>query len=96
MTDNPIGAHRPDDPRGWLVFESLPNEIQQLEDQRQAADHARCRHGVMFFARIATPTERYLLQHLGYELPETLHTRVTWITPGVRRRTWPALERNAA
>lgn len=96
MTDNMIGAHRVDDPRGWLIFESLPNELQRLEDQRQAADHARLRNGVTGFTRPATPTERTLLEHLGYEVPEVLHTQVLWLSAGVRSRTWPALTAQAA
>lgn len=29
------------DPRGWLVFESLPDALQRAEDATQAADRAR-------------------------------------------------------
>ena len=91
-----IGPHRPDDPRGLLMFDYLPNELQRLEDQRQAADHARLRNGVNGFARPATDTERTLLEHLGHELPELLVTQVLWLSAGVRRRTWPALNGQTA
>ncbi|BDB45386.1 MULTISPECIES: hypothetical protein [Mycobacterium] len=29
------------DPRGWLVFEHLPDDLQRAEDATQAADHQR-------------------------------------------------------
>ncbi|MBB2990253.1 hypothetical protein FHR72_001721 [Mycolicibacterium iranicum] len=45
----------------------------------------------MTVERPATPVERALLLHLGYEVPATLHTRVQWLSDGVRRRTWPQI-----
>ncbi|MGU3651627.1 hypothetical protein [Mycolicibacterium sp. A43C] len=45
---------------------------------------------VRAFDRAATNTERELLQHLGYELPDDLVTRVTFFGP-VRNRRWPQL-----
>ena len=78
------------DPRGWLVFAYLPPDVQVLEDQRLAADRdAMSPRG---FEREATPTERALLAHLGYELPDELVTVVRYRTRGVRHRSWPALE----
>ena len=44
------------------------------------------------FARPATETERTLLTHLGFELPEQLTTAVSYPSSGVRRRRWPQLE----
>lgn len=111
--------------RGWLAFESLPNDLQLREDSTQAADQERWQAGyvdgrrsvdglrwqmvrtvvpnaretgvdptpehVWVFERVATPTERVLLQHLGYELPADLATRVTWFG-AARNRRWPQLE----
>lgn len=117
------------DPRGALVFESLPDDLRNAEDSTQAADFERHRQGVWrfavalwgtdnpaelerlrrmsdrlltaagvgwrSFARPATPTERALLGHIGYEdLPAELITVVSFPTAGVRRRTWPQLETN--
>lgn len=97
MTDSSIdltgiGAHRPCPARGVLVFDHLPLDVQNAEDSRQEVDH-RNRHwrSNVTTERPATPTERALLAHLGYELPEVLHTRVQWLTDGVRRRTWPQI-----
>lgn len=46
---------------------------------------------VRVFDRAATETERMLLEHLSYELPDELTTRVTFIGPAHNRR-WPQLE----
>ena len=95
MTDNGIGPQFPQpDRRGWLAFRSLPAELQRREDATQAADHARSRPNDYemappAFDRPATDTERALLAHLGYTVPEQLTTRVQWISPGVRNRCWP-------
>ncbi|MDX1883050.1 hypothetical protein [Mycolicibacterium sp. 120270] len=107
MTET-IGPHRADDPRGLLLFEWLPDDLQRHEDATQAHDFSRGIGGpdvrrafefdpfhgrrVWAFYRTATPTERLLLEHLGYELPAELETRVQYITETLRRRTWPALE----
>jgi hypothetical protein len=103
MTDQ-IGAQYPQpDPRGWLVFDSLPAELQRAEDATQHADYSRAdgygaplqhdwESGIWFFERPATDTERTLLQHLGYTLPDKLTTRVDYATETLRRRTWPQLE----
>lgn len=48
---------------------------------------------VRVFDRPATNTERMLLEHLGYELPDDLVTRVTFFGP-VRNRRWPQLMDN--
>lgn len=45
---------------------------------------------VRVFDRPATDTERMLLAHLGYELPDDLTTRVT-LFAAVRNRRWPQL-----
>ncbi|KGI70247.1 hypothetical protein MJO55_25715 [Mycolicibacterium rufum] len=92
------------DPRGWLVFEYLPADLQRLEDQRAQLDRELYSHmstpwkrdGVSLWTlrstRSATDTERALLEHLGYEPPDDLDTVVDF-TPGVRNRRWPALEK---
>lgn len=102
-----IGPHRPGDPRGWLVFETLPDNLQRAEDATQTADFDRrtwWRPGwvrefdlvrgipVRCFYRPATGTERALLEHLGYTLPPHLDTRVEFRTETFRQRRWPALE----
>ena len=91
------------DPRGWLVFASLPTDIGNAEDATAHADHFRF-HGhtvtfrfdratrTWFFERPATAAERALLGHPGYTLPEELDTRVSYATETVRRRTWPQLQ----
>jgi hypothetical protein len=94
MTET-IGPQRVGDRRGWLQFESLPEDLGRLEDQRLAADHEHLREGLgMFdqFDRAATVTELTLLAYLGYSLPPTLTTHVAWLSNGVRRRSWPTLE----
>ncbi|OBB48416.1 hypothetical protein [Mycobacterium sp. 852002-51961_SCH5331710] len=114
------------DPRGWLVFACLPDDLQRQEDSTAAADAERHRtgtykasgtwgtndpaelskvlaraHAVLKRAglspprtrpRPATATERALLAHLGYELPDELFTAVSFPAQGVRRRRWPQLE----
>ncbi|MDT5076775.1 MAG: hypothetical protein QOJ80_1412 [Mycobacterium sp.] len=94
MSDTQIGVHRRGDPRGWLLFDSMPPDLQTAEDARLAADreHIRENHGAPAFLRTATATERTLLEHLGYDLPDLLLTRVHWLSSGVRNRRWPALE----
>jgi len=91
------------DPRGVLTFEYLPENLQASEDATLAADRERWsigprrlgfephRYG---FTRPATDTERILLQHLGYTLPDQLTTVVTFKSRSVRHRSWPTLEGN--
>lgn len=104
MSDNDIGAQHPQpDPRGWLVFESLPADLQRAEDSTQHADYGRQNFGgirrqfdraarVWFWERPATDAERTLLEHLGYTLPDQLTTRVQFQTETLRTRRWPQLE----
>jgi hypothetical protein len=91
-----IGPQRVDDPRGWLLFESLPDDLARAEDATLAADHQRIRREDVLvpyvFNRAATDTEATLLAYLWYELPGDLQTRVTWLSYGVRNRSWPELE----
>lgn len=90
-----IGAQLPQpDPRGWLTFGHLPRELRNAEDSTQAADHetSKTMSGGSSWQRPATPTERVLLAHLGYEIPDELDTTVRYLTAGVRQRTWPALD----
>lgn len=107
MTE-PLPPQRVGDPRGWLTFEPplLPPALQRGEDSAQAWDFAsqataRWRsefdaireHKVLCFYRPATPTERYLLEQLGYgPLPDQLETRVEFLTETLRNRRWPTLE----
>lgn len=80
------------DPRGWLVFSSLPDDLQRAEDSTNFADHDRRILKPRGFTRPATSAEITLLEHLGHTVPEGLQTTVTWPTKSERRRRWPALE----
>jgi hypothetical protein len=98
-----VGAQYPQpEPRGWLVFHGLPDDLQRAEDSTQHADFVRFHGGsvklawniearIWYYERPATDAERTLLQHLGYTLPDALITRVDYATETVRRRTWPQL-----
>jgi hypothetical protein len=81
------------DPRGILVFEWLSDDLQNAEDSTTDADF-RNRHWRSSVVRIrpSTTTERTLLAHLGFDAPDDLETKVIWLSDGVRRREWPALE----
>jgi hypothetical protein len=89
-----VGAQFPQpDPRGWLIFETLPADLQTAEDARAVADYDRAHEGYSGrFTRSATATERALLAHLGHTVPDELTTYVEYPTEGIRRRYWPALE----
>lgn len=90
----------PNDVRGWLTFSApLPDDLQRAEDATQhrdtyTPDHPvySQRHRKWFWIRPATETERILLSHLGYDVPEKLDTFVEFKTDTLRRRFWPALE----
>jgi hypothetical protein len=81
------------DPRGWLVFEYLPDDLQRAEDSTAVNDRDRAR---LFkprgHTRPATTAEIELLGHLGYQVPDGLETVVSWPSRACRRRTWPQLE----
>ena len=81
------------DVRGWLAINNLPPEYQRAEDSTAMADRDRYLYrNPRGHEREATPTERMLLQHLGFELPDQLTTKVSWPSRSVRRREWPQLE----
>jgi hypothetical protein len=87
-----VGPQLPQpDPRGLLVFESLPEDLQKLEDARLMADYedAECHRGP--WQRPGTDTEHTLLTHLGYTVPEQLSTHIDYGN-GIRHRYWPTLE----
>ena len=88
-----IGNQLPQpDPRGWLAFDALPDDLQRAEDSTAAADFDR-RRWARTLQRPATDAERTLLTHLGHDdLPEDLTTHVTYKTLSVRNRRWPQLE----
>ena len=91
MTDQ-IGAQLPQpDPRGWLVFDHLPADLQNAEDSRAAADYDRSKDQQRF-TRPATEAECTLLAHLGFVIPTVLDTHVQYDTPAIRTRRWPTLE----
>ncbi|AYE95715.1 hypothetical protein C0J29_13780 [Mycobacterium paragordonae] len=96
MSDNGIGVQIPDPYRGWLVFDHLPDELQRAEDATLAHDNQDERNAARCYSRPATETERTLLAHLGWNLPDDLTTHVDRITPSVRRRRWPQLETQLA
>ncbi|BBE43399.1 hypothetical protein [Rhodococcus erythropolis] len=94
MSEN-IGNQLPQpDPRGLLTFDRLPRGLRIAEDATQAGDHetSKTMSGGSPWTRPATPAERTLLTHLGYELPDELDTTVRYVTSGVRERTWPTLD----
>lgn len=86
------------DPRGILALQHLDPVDKRAEEATQAADKQRepstraysHQHGRVLDAhkRPITPTERKLLQALGYDTTGIEHTYVTWISPGVRYRYW--------
>jgi hypothetical protein len=90
--------HRPCKIRGVLTFWHLPAIIQNAEDSSQWRDqkHAHTYQRRLigrrrYATRPATPAERALLLHLGYQLPtDHLTTYITWMG-AVRRRFWPQL-----
>ena len=88
-----IGAHKPDHRRGYLVFSSLPPDVQQAEDATAFADYEnRSWRASVPRTRPSTATERALLAHaLGHGVPANLGTRVRWPSDGVRNRSWPTL-----
>jgi hypothetical protein len=99
MTDHTtIGPPLPQpDIRGWLVFEWLPDDLQNAEDTRQVADHAQFKgvEGFPAWVRKATAAEIALLRHLHLDLDHLdgdLMTVVSYPAPGIRRRRWPQLE----
>lgn len=87
-----IGDRISDRFRGWLVFTSLPTDLQHAEDSCHAADLSvdrRC------WERPATDAEKFLLAHLGFTVPDDLITHVDRVTGGIVRRRWLTLEDTA-
>ncbi|MFC9997032.1 hypothetical protein [Nocardia sp. NPDC127526] len=94
----PLPARIPNDRRGWLTFTTeLSAPLQRAEDTTHAADFDACPRDR---TRPATETEKALLRALGLRLPEDqpgateaarLLTKVEYLAPTLRRRTWPAL-----
>jgi hypothetical protein len=80
------------DPRGWLTFAYLPDDLQAAEDATAAADRTKARLHPRSVTRAATKAEIALLGHLGHTVPDGLQTTVSWPTRAVRRRRWLALE----
>ena len=94
MTIEGVGPQIQDNgARGWTAFEYLPSDLQNAEDSTLENDHSQ-RHWrrSVVREREASATERALLEHLGYQLPAQLTTRVAWLSAGVRNRRWPQLE----
>lgn len=59
------------------------------EDATLAADAGRAKqYDLPTFSRSATAAERSLLTALGVDLALDTRTRVTWVTDGVRQRSW--------
>jgi hypothetical protein len=97
MNHDDIGPHRPGDPRGLLVFEWLPDDLQHAEDGTQAADYHRSQaNWGRPFRRPATSTEHHLLRHLGFAPPGDLYTIVSNRSGGLRTRVWPQIQVPAA
>jgi hypothetical protein len=100
MTDTIGAQYDQPDPRGWLVFHGLPDDLQRAEDATQTHDIVHfgwdsvwnpdtCRREMV---RPATDTEKTLLTHLGYSVTDDLTTTVSYESSTLRRREWPALE----
>jgi hypothetical protein len=102
-----IGEQYPQpDPRGWLVFHGLPDDLQRAEDATQAHDfhcapidqHWDSDARQWYAERDATAAEKTLLAHLGHTIPAAgdngypLQTRVSYVTETLRCRRWLALE----
>jgi len=97
MNHDDIGPHRPGDPRGLLVFEWLPPDVQRAEDSTAQLDYDRAQaNWGCPFRRPATSTEHELLMHLGYTPPGDLYTIVTNRSGGLRTRVWPQIQVPAA
>jgi hypothetical protein len=75
--------------RGWLALIGLPDAIQRAEDSTAECDRRAIKP--RGYDRPATSTERILLTHLGYELPDDLTTHVSYPS-SIRHRSWPQLE----
>lgn len=88
MTTPPVlPPRRPDDVRGLLTFsEPLPDDLQRAEDSTQENDYQ-----LRDRTRLATHTERTLLEAIGYVLPADLVTKVEFLSGTLRRREWPQL-----
>lgn len=89
--DSTLAADRARWDDGWstgrgLVWKRIKTVVPGI--QRQGVEPAAT--WVRVFDRAATDTERMLLEHLGYELPDDLTTRVTFFA-AVRNRRWPQL-----
>lgn len=74
---------------GWRCG-ICPTLFQRAEDSTADADRAVMKP--RGFEREATSTERALLSHLGFTVPEQLTTVVKFKSPSVRNRRWPQLE----
>jgi hypothetical protein len=91
------GPSEPDHPAGllagWHHHQSCA--LLALEDARAVADDDQL-DGRTRVTRTATETERTLLAELGFTwTTEPLLTTVKALTPGVRRRLWPDITREA-
>lgn len=71
-------------PAGLVFRHQVTCLLLAKEDARVVADKDRGGS----FVRPATPTELTLLRATGRELPDDAVTTVSWLSPGVRRRTW--------
>ena len=91
VTQHPRAASG-EDPRGLLVFSSLPPDLDNAENSTAAADFDRRRLEPRGFTRPATAAEIELLQFLGYQVPAGLETVVRFRSKALRHRSWPALQ----
>lgn len=81
------GTHLPAHPAGLITFRHTTGcAIQHADDQRLVSDFTDAvKH------REATETERFLLAHLGYEIPTRLDTEIGVIAGVIVHRSWPDL-----
>ena len=89
-----VGPQLPQpDPRGWLVFAFLPDDVAAQEDSTQAADFERGLDRYWrAFDREVTAAEKQLLVHIGHPVTSGVLTSVSFPYAGIRCRRWIALE----
>lgn len=76
----------------YVSSESPLSAAQRAAGMYRALESDSAGSPIRVLYRPATPTERFLLETLGYQLPEQLSTRVEYLSATMRNRRWPTLE----